>query len=535
MWLIRVEFVDSSNNTVSSKVSKSLLEDESVHGDDNDMELKTIQESFTRPKNYNSSAIVEVSKKNALTNKRMWNKTESCIFCEEQITNFSRHLIRKHSEEIEVGKFLALKKGSKERKKKYLRRHIKICSLKKNEIGGKRQNVQANAQTLLMAFTSEDTQLVEKVFPRMSPDEVSLVVKGDILIRAFGSRYLKCHKEKHLITVVSNKMRELGRFLIEMRKSMKTCQSLIDCLKPELFDNIISSTKSISGYDATNDTFMSPSLVLKIGTTLKQCCEIAEYLLLKKSKYLCISENTDIIISNIKTNNALSALKKNPQDIISNKELQDTVLAQLILLNRKRAGEVQRIFLNTYLNCSTEAPQEDVESSLSSPILFTPKIQKSISVLIALRSHFCEKSNEYLFLVPNTENSYIRASEVMRKMAVESGAKNPSALTSTKLRKQVATVVQLLNFNEGDVEQLSNFMGHSKEIHKSFYRLPDSVIQIAKVKSMTVQPTAILDSTTPYTDRQVNELKKKSKTAFISKKANLRCPEKKQTKKGEKI
>lgn len=156
-----------------------------------------------------------------------------------------------------------------------------------------------------MAFTSEDTQLVEKVFPRMSPDEVSLVVKGDILIRAFGSRYLKCHKEKHLISVVSNKMRELGRFLIEMRKSMKTCQSLIDCLKPELFDNIISSTKSISGYDATNDTFMSPSLVLKIGTTLKQCCEIAEYLLLKKSKYLCISENTDIIISNIKTVNNL--------------------------------------------------------------------------------------------------------------------------------------------------------------------------------------------------------------------------------------
>jgi len=38
-----------------------------------------------------------------------------------------------------------------------------------------------------------------------------------------------------------------------------------------------------------------------------------------------------------------------------------------------------------------------------------------------------------------------------------------------------------LNFNEGDEEQLSNFMGHSKEIHKSFYRLPDSVFQIAKI------------------------------------------------------
>jgi len=168
-----------------------------------------------------------------------------------------------------------------------------------------------------------------------------------------------------------------------------------------------------------------------------------------------------------------------------------------------------------------------------------------------------------LFLVPNTENSCIRASEVMRKMAIASGAKNPSALTCTKLRKQVATVAQLLNFNEGDVEQLSNFMGHSKEIHKLFYRLPDSVFQIAKIskfllmmekgeadqyrgknfdeidvnieglvseesenentdisdsedndenkqdpESSTIQPTAILDSTTLNTDRQVNELKK---------------------------
>lgn len=49
------------------------------------------------------------------------------------------------------------------------------------------------------------------------------------------------------------------------------------------------------------------------------------------------------------------------------------------------------------------------------------------------------------------------------------------------MRKQVATVAQLLNFNDGDVEQLANFMGHSKDIHKSFYRLPESTFQIAKV------------------------------------------------------
>lgn len=51
-----------------------------------------------------------------------------------------------------------------------------------------------------------------------------------------------------------------------------------------------------------------------------------------------------------------------------------------------------------------------------------------------------------------------------------SSVKNPDAITSTKLRKQVATFAQLFNFNEGDIEQLTTFMGHLKEIHKSFYR-----------------------------------------------------------------
>lgn len=179
------------------------------------------------------------------------------------------------------------------------------------------------------------------------------------------------------------------------------------------------------------------------------------------------------------------------------------MLAQLILLNRKRAGEVQRIFLETYLNGSSEAPQEEILMSLSEverelsnkfkrlvirgkrgrgvPILFTPKLQKSLSILLSLREKFCVKENEYLFAVPNTPNSCVRASDVLRRMAVESGAKNPASLTSTKLRKQIATVAQLLSFNEGDIEQLANFMGHSKEIHKTFYRLPENVYQVAKV------------------------------------------------------
>lgn len=196
-------------------------------------------------------------------------------------------------------------------------------------------------------------------------------------------------------------------------------------------------------------------------------------------------------------------MKIDPFNIISFRILEETTLTQLILLNRKRSGEVQRIFLKSYTDYPSKTSQDDITSTLSKveqeltrqfkrivirgkrgrgvPILFTTKLQKVLAILVSIRENFVDEDNEYLFAIPNTPNSCLRASEIMKKMTICSGAKNPSALTSTKLRKQVATVAQILSFNEGDIEQLANFMGHSKEIHKTFYRLPENVYQVAKV------------------------------------------------------
>lgn len=41
-----------------------------------------------------------------------------------------------------------------------------------------------------------------------------------------------------------------------------------------------------------------------------------------------------------------SKLKTNPGNVQAYRDLQDSILAQLILLNRRRSGEIQRILLN---------------------------------------------------------------------------------------------------------------------------------------------------------------------------------------------
>lgn len=130
-------------------------------------------------------------------------------------------------------------------KKKYLFRHFKMCKSVKN-VNGSRNRAQADGQNMLITITSTNEELEKTVFPRMASDNISFVAKSDVLITAFGTRYLKCHKEKYLTAVVSQKMRTLARFLIAVRGEVSEIHSLLDCLSPKYFDILVKCTKQIA-------------------------------------------------------------------------------------------------------------------------------------------------------------------------------------------------------------------------------------------------------------------------------------------------
>lgn len=74
--------------------------------------------------------------------------------------------------------------------------------------------------------------------------------------------------------------------------------------------------------------------------------------------------------------------------------------------------------------------------------------------------------------------------KVLRKYACNCGAKNPNALTATRLRKHLATLCQVFSMSENDIEQLATFMGHSVGIHRGSYRMPDDVYQTATISKL---------------------------------------------------
>lgn len=67
--------------------------------------------------------------------------------------------------------------------------------------------------------------------------------------------------------------------------------------------------------------------------------------------------------------------------------------------------------------------------------------------------------NPYLFARPGVFTN-IRGCDCLRKYAEQSKIENPELLRSTKSRKQVATLCQLLDLMDQELEQVARFMGH---------------------------------------------------------------------------
>lgn len=437
-------------------------------------------------------------------------------------------------------------------KKHYLSRHRRKCLLietheKQNK--NNRFNEAAASQTLIACSLDENKTLnklrvKDQVFPRMKVDDISLVAKTDYLIYKFGENYLKKHKREQLNIVCSNKMRELARFLIEFRKiSNSPNYTLKDILTPKLFDTVIECAKNLGGYDKEQKTYRAASLSAHLGTSLKQVSDLFITSLLKEDSSLCVpvAKREEIIketkrfkqlietqwtteISSLAFRNlqeqrwqkpvmlpltsdikkfkdfvtetadkAVCILKENPNNKKEFKNLVEAALTLTVLFNRRRIGDVQYTYLNTYTKYETTLNQEECEMALSETekmltkyykrlvtggkgsrpiaILLPIKLQDYISFFIDIRIKYDMVPNEnpYLFSSPGS-NKWMRGDVIIRNFAKKAGLQYPNQISSNRLRKQIATVMQILNLSSEELEQFALFMGHTEKTHNEFYK-----------------------------------------------------------------
>lgn len=186
------------------------------------------------------------------------------------------------------------------------------------------------------------------------------------------------------------------------------------------------------------------------------------------------------------------------------KSLSETVLALTISINRKRVGDVQYTKIETYnkshessdcLDVLNEAEKQITKyfkrvvtigkGSRAVPLLFPRKIQNYIEILLRIREEtaIVPKENPYLFALAGSTSKWIDGHSTLRKYAKSCGAENPETLTSSRLRKQIATVLQILSLSDVEMEQIAKFMGHTKKTHEEFYRQGHSLFYLVETNN----------------------------------------------------
>jgi hypothetical protein len=184
------------------------------------------------------------------------------------------------------------------------------------------------------------------------------------------------------------------------------------------------------------------------------------------------------------------------------RDMAEICLSQIIMFNRKRSGEAERITIKDYghitdgpisdpavMQSLTKFEQEMVrihkrieiigKKSSNVTVIFTEEMISNLNAMMKMRES-ANVSSGYLFGKAGSIFP-IRGCDCLRRFAKESGVKRPELLTSTKLRKQLATMSQCLNLNEAGQEVLARFMGHDIRVHRVFYQLPENTVQLAKV------------------------------------------------------
>lgn len=115
-------------------------------------------------------------------------------------------------------------------------------------------------------------------------------------------------------------------------------------------------------------------------------------------------------------------------------------------------------------------------------VILTSDMTDNLSLLVSKRKECgVSENNMYLFAIPCSDGHYRGQ---FGQFADACGAEHPQNLRSTNLRKQIATISQVMNLKDNELDQLADFLGHDIRVHREYYRLPQSTIQLAKISKL---------------------------------------------------
>ena len=414
------------------------------------------------------------------------------------------------------------------------RRHYNRCNGTKAVGKTCRNLAQLGRQLFACCHAIASDKLKVLIISRMRYDKVLRAIRFDKLLVEFGNEIcLHLRGQQHKANICA-KLRRLGRL-----KLILNVEKFSDILVAAKSLNVVSAIEKMgSDPENPNAEFLKfPTLVENLATLVKQVAATHSVLCLRENN-LAIKQSTDHFVECF-TNDYAKRLSRmvseshgvfrrqknqelpSAEDIrllysyLANirktcynsleKEFNEQVyldllkstLTSLQVFNRRRPGDVERIFLQDFKNkqMMKEGSKLDYNKlttdmrdlvdefaiiytrgkwSNNIKLLVPPDVLLCLNKIVELRHKLdISSKNNYLFALPKTPLYKVRhpsAYVLLSRYADLCGASNPHLLRSTKLRSHLATKCIELNLNDAELGDLASYMGHHVDIHKSHYR-----------------------------------------------------------------
>ncbi|XP_026011847.1 uncharacterized protein LOC113014492 isoform X4 [Astatotilapia calliptera] len=454
-----------------------------------------------------------------------------------------KRISKKSSSSAETYEYCLYCKGMISRKE--VSRHMKRCALRpennaEEKLKDRVFGIASTQSTMSQPISSE----LYSVLGKMHKDDVSSAIRNDHYIMQLAQSLFNKHgsdRSKH--EYIRQKVRELGRLLVTLRHTTRI-HNMEEAIKPANFFILTNAVKRVSGFDTETSTFKAPSLALKLGHSLRKISDIIMCRALMEEDQEAIDSIRrfhtlhETKWSELVSHSALSNLSEAKynkvdslpltrdvqklqlylgQQVESAREklgdnptvgtyaaLAKVILCQVILFNRRREGEVARMTVKNFEDRDMSKLNDDISSGLTEvekrlcqqfarvelkgkkgrkvAVILTSDMTDNLSLLVSKRKECgVSENNMYLFAIPCSDGHYRGQ---FGQFADACGAEHPQNLRSTNLRKQIATISQVMNLKDNELDQLADFLGHDIRVHREYYRLPQSTIQLAKISKL---------------------------------------------------
>ena len=400
-------------------------------------------------------------------------------------------------------------------------------------------------RTLLSTALNKESPILNTILQKMKNDEVTQLIKHDPLIRRFLNQQLDKYEVEaapQKIALVRNRARDIGRLLHHIQKNnsdLKMCD-LQELIVPERFDIVVRSVFEL----ANQSENPAASLPIKLGQTIEKICGILNGMgirsgdnelldrverfskLFKEEWSPRVSLKSRRQLYNAKLNKPSDVPKT--EDVVkmanslseeaekrmtkwikepgleSGRKLAEAVLSQLIVFNKRRGGEASRMMVKNYRDSVKNFEETDFSGEIFCslkpeeqfmarthiliwvigkcgthvPVILTLQMKQKIDALLENRlKTLIPHDNPYVFGVPRCQ-THLKSWDVLRHFCQEF---QTNRITSTGLRKYLATTAQVMDLSDQEIGWLSKHLGHTVAVHRRHYRQHTGTIEVGKI------------------------------------------------------